>query len=84
MRRLDDDSRGPLGDDSTMSVVEIRAHLLELAQERVAAEHAGLDADPAYLADLEAETLTYQHALVGALVTEIATFRGELFGRNIG
>ena len=84
MLRLADDRRGPLGDDSTMSPVEIRAHLLELAQERVAAENAGLDADRAYMADLEAEVLSYQHALVGALVTEIATFRGELFGRNIG
>lgn len=84
MRRLPDDKRGALGDDSAMSFVEIRAHLLELAQERVAAEHAGLDADPAYMADLDAEMLTYQHALVGAMVTEIATFRGELFGRNNG
>jgi hypothetical protein len=67
-----------------MSPVEIRSHLLELAQERMAAEHVGLTADPAYMADLEAEVLEYRLALVGALVTEIAVFRGELFGRNVG
>jgi hypothetical protein len=67
-----------------MSPVEIRARLLELARERVAAEEAGLTADPAYMADLEAEVLEFRAALVGAVVTEIATFRGELFGRNLG
>jgi hypothetical protein len=67
-----------------MSPVEIRAHLLELAHERVAAEDFGLTADPAYMADLEAEVFEYRLALVGALVTEVAVLRGELFGRNVG
>jgi hypothetical protein len=67
-----------------MSVPEIRAHLLELAEERVAAEQAGLTADPAYMADLESEVLEYQAALVGAIVTEAAVSRGELLGRNFG
>jgi hypothetical protein len=67
-----------------MSAVEIRAHLLVLAEERIAAEQAGLTADPAYMADLESEVLEYRLALVGAIVTEIAVFRGELLGRNFG
>ena len=67
-----------------MSSTEIRAHLLELSQERVEAERAGLSADPVYMADLEAEVHTYRLALVGALVTEIAMVRAELFGRNFG
>jgi hypothetical protein len=67
-----------------MSPVEIRAHLYHLAQERVAAEKAGLTDDPAYRADLDAEVLEYRAALVGAMVTQIATFRGELFGRDLG
>ena len=67
-----------------MSSVEIRAHLLELAQERIAAQKAGLTADRAYMADLESEVLEYRLALVGAVVTEIAVRRGELFGRNAG
>ncbi|HVD56112.1 MAG TPA: hypothetical protein VNC17_04665 [Thermoleophilaceae bacterium] len=67
-----------------MSSTEIRAHLLELAQERIEAERAGLSANAAYLADLEDEIVTYRHALVGAYVTEIAVRRGELFGREFG
>jgi hypothetical protein len=67
-----------------MSSLEIRAHLQELAQERMSAEAVGLTADPAYMADLESEVLEYRLALVGAVVTEIATLRGELFGRKSG
>jgi hypothetical protein len=67
-----------------MSPTEIRAHLLELAQERVDAERAGLSANDAYMADLEDEITMYRSALVGACVTEIAVRRGELFGREFG
>jgi hypothetical protein len=67
-----------------MSPVEILARLLELAEERTAAEDAGLTADPVYMADLESEVLEYRHALVGALVIDIAVSRGEQFGRNVG
>jgi hypothetical protein len=67
-----------------MSPTEIRSHLLELAEERLAAEHTGLDANDDYMADLEAEILTYRLALVNAMVSEIAVRRGELFGRNYG
>jgi hypothetical protein len=67
-----------------MSPVEIRARLHELAEERIAAEHAGLTADAAYMADLDTEIRQYQTALVGTLVTEIATLHGQLSGRNYG
>jgi hypothetical protein len=67
-----------------MSPLEIRAHLHELAHERAAAEAVGLTANPAYLAGLEAEVLEYRTALIGTVVTEIATLHGELFGRNVG
>ena len=67
-----------------MSPVQIRAHLLELAQERFAAEHIGLTADAGYMADLEAEILEYRLALVQAQVVEIATMQGQLLGRNVG
>jgi hypothetical protein len=36
------------------------------------------------MTDLESEILECRHAFVGALLTEIATFRGDLFGRNVG
>ena len=67
-----------------MSATEIRVHLLELAQERIAAERAGLSVNAAYMADLEGEIDTYRSALVAASVTEIAVRRGELFGREVG
>lgn len=62
----------------------IRARLLELARERLEAESAGLDRDPAYMADLTEEVATLRAAFVGAAVTEIAVLRGELFGRELG
>jgi hypothetical protein len=67
-----------------MYAAEIRAHLLELAQERNEAERAGLSANAAYMANLEEEITAYRLALVGAAVTEIAVMRGELFGRDFG
>jgi hypothetical protein len=67
-----------------MSSTEIRAHLLELAQERAEAERAGLSANATYMTDLEDEIVTYRRALVAASVTEIAVRRGELFGRELG
>jgi hypothetical protein len=67
-----------------MSSSEIRARLIELAHERVAAEHAGLGGNRAYMTDLEDEIATYRLALTGAAVTEIAVLRGALFGRQFG
>jgi hypothetical protein len=67
-----------------MSPLEIRARLYDLAQERIAAERAGLSSDPRYIADLESEIVEYRVALTGSMVTEIAVFRGELFGRDVG
>ena len=64
--------------------LEIRARLVELAHERVAAEHAGLVGNRAYMEDLEDEIAAYRVALAGLAVTEIAVLRGELFGRQFG
>jgi hypothetical protein len=67
-----------------MTITEIRAHLLELAEERVDARRTGLSADDAYMADLREEIKIFRMALVSAAVTEIAVGRGELFGRQVG
>ena len=67
-----------------MSPNEIRAHLLELADERLVAEALGMRADGASMADLEAEIAACRRALVSASVTEITVLRGMLFGRDYG
>ena len=63
---------------------QIRARLIELARERVAAERSGLGANRAYMDDLEDEIATYRRALAAAVVAEIAVLRGALFGRQFG
>jgi hypothetical protein len=67
-----------------MLSAEIRMRLQQLAVERLEAEASGLDRDTAYMADLEEEVANCRAAFVGAAVTEIATLRGELFGRDQG
>ena len=67
-----------------MSITENREHLMELAQERIEADRAGLSANDAYMVDLRDEIAIFKLALVGAAVTEIAVRRGELFGRQFG
>jgi hypothetical protein len=67
-----------------MTTTEIRTHLDTLAEERLAALAWGADAIPAYLDDLEREIEGYRSAYVGAAVTEIASFRAQLSGPQIG
>jgi hypothetical protein len=67
-----------------MLVNEIRAHLVALSDERVAAEALGMRADGPYMTDLEQEIALYRRALAGASVIEIAVLRGVLFGRDQG
>jgi hypothetical protein len=66
------------------SPARIRARLLLLAEEREAAEHAGLTADRAYMDDLEADVRENRHALTESLVTELAVRRAARFGRFDG
>ena len=67
-----------------MSAIEIRRHLQELQTERALASIAGLAGNLAYSADLDDEIATTTQAYVGAAVTEIATFRAQLSGPQIG
>jgi hypothetical protein len=63
--------------------IEIHSHLLELEAER-AAEAEGLAVNSVYMADLDEEIEATARAYVGAAVTEIATFRTELSGPQVG
>ena len=61
-----------------------RTHLAELREELAAAVAAGLADHPAYRADLREEMEAAEIAYTAAAVTEIASFRAELSGRQVG
>ena len=67
-----------------LSAIDIHTHLLELQTERALASIEGLAMHSAYMADLEGEIEATTCAYVGAAVTEIATFRAELSGPQVG
>ena len=61
-----------------------RTHLAELREELAAATLAGLADHPAYQADLREEMAIAEAAYVAAAVTEIASFRAQLSGPQVG
>jgi hypothetical protein len=67
-----------------LSAFEIHTLLLELQAERALTAIEGLAASSAYMADLDGEIEAATSACVGAAVTEIATFRAELSGPQVG
>jgi LmbE family N-acetylglucosaminyl deacetylase len=67
-----------------MTSFELRDHLSALQIERAAAAFHGLDASHHYVSDLETEIEATHHALVGAVVTEIASCRAQRDGPLIG
>jgi hypothetical protein len=67
-----------------MSAIELRTHLLELHAERALAEETGVASIRSYMADLERDIQASRAAFIGAAVTEIATLRAELSGRQEG
>ena len=67
-----------------MPAIELQIRLKELEAERLLASSEGLAADAAYMADLADEIAEVSDAYVGAVVTEIAALRAELFGPQVG
>lgn len=67
-----------------MTTNELRSHLLTLHAESAAASLEGIDACGLYAEHLRSETEATRHAWVGAAVTEIASFRGQLAGPQLG
>jgi hypothetical protein len=61
-----------------------RTHLAELREELAAAVEAGLVDHPGYQANLQQEMDAAQVAYVAAAVTEIASFRAQLGGPQVG
>jgi hypothetical protein len=67
-----------------LSAVDIHDLLQGLQAERALAPVDGLAVDSARMADLDREIETTACAYVGAAVTEIATFRAQLSGPQVG
>jgi hypothetical protein len=61
-----------------------RTHLAELREELAAAVEVGLADHPGYHADLQEEMAIAEAAYVAAAVTEIASFRAQLGGPQVG
>jgi hypothetical protein len=66
------------------SAARAREVLDELRAERATALGTGLAHNVVYMDDLEADLEAARAAYVGLAVSEIATLRGELFGRQVG
>jgi hypothetical protein len=67
-----------------MTATQLHDHLLMLRAESAAAALDGIDANDVYAEDLRAEIEFTREALVGAAVTEIASFRAQLSGPQVG
>jgi hypothetical protein len=66
------------------TATDARLELRRLQAERLDAADAGLAGNPLYMAELETDIEATLAAYVGLAVTEIATLRGELSGRQLG
>jgi hypothetical protein len=66
------------------SAARAREVLDELRAERATALGTCLAHNVVYMDDLEADLEAARAAYVGLAVSEIATLRGELFGRQVG
>jgi hypothetical protein len=70
--------------ETTLTSTELQEELRLLYAERLLAEMAGLASDPGYMDDLLDDISAHESAFTGVVVTEIATLRAELGGRNWG
>ena len=67
-----------------MNAHELRMHLGRLMAERLDATEAGLAANAVYMSELDEDLLAAREAFVGMAVTEIASLRAQLWGRQSG
>ena len=67
-----------------MSARDMRIYLSQLMAERHEASEAGLGENAVFMRELEVDLVAAQEAYVGLAVTEIASLRGELGGRQFG
>jgi hypothetical protein len=67
-----------------VSAAELHKRLRLLQLERLEARDIGLTECDIYRRDLEQEMAACHAAYIGAVVTEIASLRGAIFGRGMG
>lgn len=67
-----------------MTATDARLELHRLHAERLDAADAGLADNALYMAELETDIEAALATYVGLAVTEIASLRGELSGRQVG
>jgi hypothetical protein len=67
-----------------MTATDARLELKRLQAERLDAADAGLAQNALYMAELETDIEATRATYVGLAVTEIASLRGELSGRQLG
>ena len=67
-----------------MTATDARLQLHRLQVERLDAVEAGLGENVLYMTDLESDIAASRVAYVALAVTEIASFRAQLSGRNEG
>ena len=69
---------------TVMRAHDMRLHIAGLMAERLEAVEANLDSNAIYMRELEDDLVAAREAYIGLAVTEIATLRGELWGRGAG
>jgi hypothetical protein len=67
-----------------MTATDARLELKRLQAERLDAADAGLAQNALYMAELDTDIEATRATYVGLAVTEIASLRGELSGRQLG
>lgn len=67
-----------------MSATDLHTRLMDLESERALAHLNGVAGIELYMDDLEREIERSRQALIGAAVTEIASFRAQLSGPQHG
>jgi hypothetical protein len=67
-----------------MTASDLRLQLGRLMAERLDAAEAGLGSNARYMRDLEGDLAAARAAYVGLAVTEIASLRAHVSGRQVG
>jgi hypothetical protein len=67
-----------------MTAIDARHELHRLQSERLTATEAGLGGNATYMQDLDTEIEASRVAYVALSVTEIASFRAQLSGPQVG